>query len=536
MSPVRILHNATIHTLNPSQPAASAIAVESGRGHLGRVLALGELDGLQAEFPRATVEDMRGATLLPGLTDAHIHLQHYAFALQMVDCDTPTLQACLEAVAAKAAQTEPGAWIRGHGWRQNDWPEGFGTATMLDQAAPDNPVYLSAASLHAGWANSAALRAAGIDDGTPDPPNGNIQRDEHGQATGILFEEAMGLVEDAIPRASQSEIPEAIGAAQRELWQLGLTGVHNFDRRDSFVALQTLRAEGRLGLRTLSHIPVERLEHAIEAGLRSGFGDDLLQVGLVKVFADGALGPRTAAMLAPYTGEPDNHGMLFVDSEELLEIAQRAARGGLGMTVHAIGDRANHEVLNAFQQLRDHERAEGLPALRHRIEHVQVLHPDDVGRLGELGVIASMQAIHQPADMIAADTYWGDRTPYSYAWKAQLAAGAVLALGSDAPVETPNPFLGLHAAVTRRRLDGSPGPEGWHSEQRLTLDEALGGYTQGPAYAAGMEDRLGMLAPGYLADLIVLEQDPYQVPTDALARLKPNATMVGGDWVWREGG
>jgi hypothetical protein len=510
--------------------------VESGRGHLGRIFAVGDLDGLRAEFPRAELENLDGAILLPGLTDAHIHLQHYAFALQMVDCDTATLQACLEAVAAKAAQTEPGAWIRGHGWRQNDWPEGFGTAAMLDQAAPNNPVYLSAASLHAGWANSLALRASGIGGDTAAPPNGRIQRDAQGQATGILFEEAMGPVEDTIPRATQAEITEAIYSAQGELWQLGLTGAHNFDRRASFVALQSLREEGRLGLRTISHIPVERMKHAIEAGLRSGFGDDLLRVGMVKVFADGALGPRTAAMLEPYAGEPDNRGMLFVDREELLEIAQRAARGGLGMTVHAIGDRANHEVLNAFEQLRGFEQAEGLPVQRHRIEHVQLLHPDDLGRLAELGVIASMQAIHQPADMEAADTYWGGRSQYSYAWKAQLAAGAVLALGSDAPVERPNPFLGLHAAVSRRRLDGSPGPEGWHPEQRLTLQEALLGYTQGPAYAAGMEDRLGMLAPGYLADLIVLEQDPYQIPADDLAALKPNATMVGGDWVWRAGG
>ena len=535
MSPVRILHNATIHTLDPQQPKARAIALDYGRGHPGRVLALGELDELRAEFPRAELEDLRAATLLPGLTDAHIHLQHYAFALQMVDCDTSTRDACLAAVAAKAAQAKAGEWIRGHGWRQNNWPQGFGNAAMLDQAAPDNPVYLSAASLHAGWANSAALQAAGIDDSTPDPPNGKIQRDEHGQATGILFEEAMGLVEDAIPRATQNQITEAIATAQSELWRLGLTGVHNFDRRASFLALQSLRAEGRLGLRTVSHIPVERLEHVIEAGLRSGFGDDVLRVGMVKVFADGALGPRTAAMLEPYAGEPDNRGMLFVDNEELFEIAQRAADGGLGMTVHAIGDRANHEVLKAFEQLRDYEAAQGLPALRHRIEHVQVLHPDDMGRLGQLGIIASMQAIHQPADMVAADTYWGERAAYSYAWKAQLAAGAVLALGSDAPVETPNPFRGLHAAVTRRRLDGSPGPDGWHPEQRLTLDEALRGYTQGPAYAAGMETRLGRLAPGYLADLIVLAQDPYEIIADELAGLKPNATMVGGDWVWRAG-
>jgi predicted amidohydrolase YtcJ len=308
--------------------------------------------------------------------------------------------------------------------------------------------------------------------------------------------------------------------------------VHDFDRADSFAALQTLHKGGELKLRVLKSLPVEILEQAVEVGLRSGFGDDLLRIGGIKVFADGALGPHTAAMFEPYIGEPDNRGMLFLDGEELFEIGRKAASGGLSLAVHAIGDKANHEVLNGFKQLRKFEADEGLPHLRHRIEHVQLLHPDDLGKLADFGIIASMQPIHATSDMLMADTSWGDRSRYGYAWRTLLDKGIRMVFGSDAPVDSPNPFLGIHAAVSRRRVDGSPGPEGWYPEQRITGEEALHGYTTGPAYAAGMEDRLGKLAPGCLADLIVLDSDPFTCPPEALRGIKPKATMVGGDWVW----
>lgn len=529
-----ILHSATFHTLDPQQAAVSALAIDTAPDNRGRILAVGDLHSLQQEFPKAKLEDLSAKVVLPGLTDAHVHFRHYALGLQAVDCDTASRAACLQRVADRVAKTTPGAWIRGHGWRQNDWPEGFGDAALLDAVAPKNPVYLTAASLHAGWANTAALKTGGVSAETADPPNGQIQRGANGRATGILFEAAMQLVADVIPQSTPEEDVQAMLVAQTRLWSFGLTGVHDFDRQRSFTALQSMHQRGELKLRVLKHIPVEALEHALAVGLRSGFGDDLLRIGAIKVFADGALGPRTAAMFEPYSGEPANRGMLFIDSEGLLDLAQQAAQGGLAMTVHAIGDRANHEVLNAFEQLRVFERANDLPARRHRIEHVQVLHPDDVSRLASLQVIASMQPLHATADMLAADKYWGARSKYSYGWKTQLGAGAVLAFGSDAPVESPNPFLGLHAAVTRRRADGSPGEAGWMPEQRLSLREALQGFTQGPAYAAGMEDRLGRLAPGTLADLIVLDEDPFKCDPHDLQYIQPNATMVGGEWVWRD--
>jgi len=529
-----ILTNAKIHTLDPKQPVARGLAIQPGPENSGRIVAVGDPETLKLQFSNTRVEDLGGKIVLPGLIDAHVHMRQFSLGLQDINCDTATLSECLQRVAERARNVKPGTWIKGHGWRQNDWAEGFGTASMLDAVAPNYPVYLTAASMHAAWANYAALKAAGIDAHTDDPPNGRIKRDESGQPTGILFEEAMELVSRAIPQSTADEDVRAIHSAQEYLWTLGLTGIHDFDRERSFAALQTLRERGELKLRVLKHIPVESLDHAVEVGLRSGFGDDLLRIGAIKVFADGALGPRTAAMIEPYDGEPENRGMLFMDSEQLSEWGQKAAIGGLNMAVHAIGDRANHEVLNAFENLRAFELENALPHRRHRIEHVQVLHPDDVYRLAELQIVASMQPIHATSDMMAAEKYWGERSKYGYGWRTQLDGGAILALGSDAPVESPNPFRGLHAAVTRRRADGNPGPEGWYTEQRLTLDESLKGFTSGPAYLASMENKVGRLMPGFLADLIVLDQDPLELDPHDLQHVHPTANMLGGEWVWKQ--
>ena len=477
---------------------------------------------------------MQGQTILPGLTDAHIHLQHYALSLQRVNCETATRRECLQRVQERARHTPPGEWVLGHGWNQNVWPEGFGSAVDLDAVAPDQPVYLTAKSLHASWANSAALRLAGLSDSSPDPTGGRLGRDEAGHLNGILFESAMGLVEAVIPEPGLEQVVSAINVAQSMLWKMGITSVHDFDRRLCFQALQVLHERGELGLHVLKSIPLEDLQLALDLGLRSGFGDDWLKIGPLKLFADGALGPQTAAMLQPFEGSSDNRGMLFMDSEEVLELGRKAAAGGYNLAVHAIGDRAVHEVLQGIEQLRLFEP--GIPALanrklRHRIEHVQLIHPDDSARLAELGVVASMQPIHATSDIDIADRYWGSRSATSYAWKLQLDHGARLAFGSDAPVESPNPFLGLHAAVTRQRISGEPGPEGWIPAQKIGLLQALQGFTSGAAYAAGWEDRLGSLKPGFFADLIVLDRDPFKVPAAELHTLAPNAVMLAGRWV-----
>lgn len=529
---MKLLYNANIHTFDEKNPQASAILIARER-----ILAVGEKEKLESiAHGKIEKQDMQGKTILPGLTDAHIHIQHYALGLTKIDCETKTKAECLQRVAERVKNSKPGEWVLGHGWNQNEWTDNAGWPTLgeLDALAPNNPVYLTAKSLHAGWVNSAALKSANIVNQTPDPKNGAIQRDANGNATGILLETAMRLISAVLPAATAQDIESAIEKAQPILWKMGLTGIHDFDRRDSFMALQSLRAQNKLKLRVNKNIPVESVEQANDLGLRTGFGDQWLWIGSVKAFMDGALGPHTAAMFQPYADEPNNKGILNMDGEELFEYARKAADVGLSMTVHAIGDRANHEVLNAYAQLRDYETENGLPHLRHRIEHVQILHPDDAPRLAQLNVVASMQPIHAVSDMLAADRFWGERSALAYAWQNQLKHGATLAFGSDAPVESPNPFLGLHAAVTRRRADGSPSAEGWYPEQKISLAQALSAYTVGAAYAANAESRLGKLAENYLADLIVLDEDIFTIDPNAILTLQSSATMLGGEWVWQE--
>jgi len=527
---VLILHNARIYTLDPQQPIATALAIEQDR-----IVAVGETPEIMALARSGSdVQDMAGKVILPGLVDAHIHLQHFALNLQRVDCETPTRAECLRRVAERVAQTPPGQWILGHGWNQNEWPEGFGSAQDLDALTSAHPIFLTAKSLHAAWVNSTALQLAGIDAHTPDPPDGRIQRDARGQPTGILFEAAVELVQRCIPQPGVQEVAQAIQQAQSTLWRMGLTGVHDFDQRTCFLALQALRREGRLMLRVLKSIPAELLDEAIALGLGSDFGDAWLRIGGVKLFSDGALGPQTAAMFEPYLGREDR-GLLFLDADQIYEMGRKAGEVGLSLAIHAIGDRANAEVLTGLERLRAWETSLGKPHLRHRIEHVQLLRHQDLGRLAQAEIIASVQPIHATSDMYMADRHWGERARYAYAYQSLLAHGTRLAFGSDAPVESPNPFWGIHAAVTRQRPDGQPGPEGWYPQERLTLQQALEGYTLGPAYAAGLECCLGRLREGYYADLIVLEEDPWKMPADLLYQLQPWATMVGGKWVWIEG-
>ncbi len=317
---------------------------------------------------------------------------------------------------------------------------------------------------------------------------------------------------------------------------MGVTGVHDMDGPECFAALQILHRAGKLGIRVLKYIQREELDDAIRLGLRAGFGDDWLRIGGLKLFADGALGPRTAYMIAPYEGEDEYRGVPVTDKDTLYELIGAASAHGLPSAVHAIGDQAVRDVLDVFESVRAEEAGRGIPReyMRHRIEHLQIIHPDDAGRPASLGIVASMQPVHVLGDMEMAERHWGARARWSYHWRLQLDCGAVLAFGSDAPVEPVEPLLGIQAAVTRRRLDGYPGPEGWYPTACLTVSEALAAYTLGPAYAAGMDGRLGRLAPGYLADLIVLDGDVFSTPPVAIHRLQVLGAMTGGKWRFRD--
>ena len=528
-----VLVNAKIYPLTAPQVHHSALAIQGTR-----ILSIGSTEKIIREFGQdSQIEDLEGKVILPGLTDGHIHLQHYALNLQKINCETSTRQEFLHRVAEKAKTTPPGTWILGHGWNQNNWPEGYGNPRDLDRAAPNNPVFLTAKSLHAGWTNTLGMQLAEISSYTQVPQDGQLSRDHNGNPNGILFETAMDLIVKVIPTPTIDAVKEAILLAQPILWQFGLTGVHDFDRRTCFSALQSIQRDGNLKLRIVKSIPLEDLPSAVSIGIQTGYGNDFLRIGSVKAFSDGALGPHTAAMLAPYEDDPENQGILMLDSEDIYEFGSQAVKNGLSIAVHAIGDRAIHEILNGFSQVRkfqDSMQSPSIKNLRHRIEHVQIIHLDDAARLAELGIIASMQPIHATSDMRMADRYWGSRAAYSYAWKLQLQHNTKLVFGSDAPVESPNPFWGIHAAVTRQDRDNYPGPKGWYPEQCIDVYQTLKAYTSGTAYAAGMENRLGLLSPGYLADLIVLETDPFTCLPEQLHTILPEATMVNGEWVFRK--
>src|SRR5579859_3882770 len=525
----RLLVNANVYTLDPANPRGTTIGISRER-----IAAVGDDSLRSLASPSTQIDDLRGATVIPGLTDAHLHWHWTALTLKEIELfGVPSKEEAIRRVAEGAGKAKPGDWLVGRGWAQALWPGGaFPTAADLDSVAPNNPVLLKARSGHAAWVNSAALRVAGINDSTPDPDGGVIQRDSAGHATGILLEDAIPLVASLVPDTPPHELANLMEQAQALAWRSGLTGFHDFDGPAAFEAMQILYEQGRLGLRIVKNINAPWIEHALELKLRWGFGNDWLRLGGLKIFADGALGTRTALMIEPYNGEPNNYGVRVTDKEEIYELVSAASRGGFPSTIHAIGDRAVHDVLDVYQSVRDEEARRGVQRQerRHRIEHVQIIYPDDAHRLAELDVIASMQPIHATADYPMADQYWGERSRWAYNPKLQIEAGARLAFGSDSPVEPFAPLKGIHAAVTRRREDGSPGPDGWYPDARLSLDATIRAFTQGPAYAGGMEDRLGTLKAGYLADLVAFDRDLYTIPPDDLLSVQVVGTMVGGTW------
>lgn len=530
----RILYNGNIITLDDRFPRVSALAIVNNR-----IVAYGSDDDILPLAGINTIRDnLNGKTVIPGLVDAHLHWEMTSRALHQVDVfEVADKSIAVDRVAERAARTPQGAWITGHGWFQDIWPDkAFPTAHDLDRVAPDNPIFLRAKSGHAAWVNSAALRLCGITASTIDPEGGQLVRDVAGQPTGILLENAINLVSEHIPALTPEQLAEEMLVAQKLALASGLTGFHDFDEPSCLRGLQVLRERDQLALRVVKNINKHWLPAALDMGLRWGFGDEWLRLGGLKIFADGALGPRTAAMIEPYDGEPENYGIVTVEKEEMVELVSRASAAGFPSTIHAIGDRAVHDVLDVYELVRQQEsaRGESPAARRHRIEHVQIIHPNDKHRLAELKIIASMQPLHATSDMLAADRYWGKRAQWSYNARLQIDQGVVVAFGSDSPIEPFEPLKGIHAAVTRQRPDGSPGHDGWYPELRLTVDEALRGFTLGPSYAAGMENIVGKLAPGFLADLVILDRDLYSIPSAEILETQVLATMVGG--LWRSGG
>lgn len=517
-----LFRHPNIRTLAPGAVPVTAIAVEDGV-----IRALGDYRELAEQAPggTATVE-LPGTAVLPGFHDAHIHAGNLAREREALDLrGADSLETAQQRIVAYATAHPDAEWIFGGRWDSNAWRVPIQpTRADLDAACPDRPAALPSVDGHTIWANSRALAAVGIDRHTPDPVGGVIVRDEHGEPSGI-FREAATAVFDTLRHSPLSgNLDEQLARTQQHLLSLGLTSITDIDGEDVRDALLRLHDQQLLQIRVNKAIPLTHLDAAIAAGRYTGQGDDLLSCGPVKIFSDGALGSHTAHMSEDFAGEPGNRGIEIVPGDVLRETVRRATAAGIAVATHAIGDRANHLILNVYAELSAETAARGL---RHRVEHAQHLLPGDVARFAELGVVASLQPTHCTSDIPLSTSLLAGRTLANYAWRSLLNTGAIVAFGSDAPVEDPNPFFGVHAAVTRQTPDGHPAG-GWEPEERLSVTEALRAYTEAPARAAGREDRLGRIAPGQLADLIAVDVDPVTIDPAKLRGVRVLQTIVGG--------
>lgn len=488
----------------------------------GRIQGVGLAAELDRAVPRQVPRfELPDALITPGLTDGHTHLGMWAVNRRRVQLAGVRTQ---EEVLARIASAEPDqGWILGQGWDANGWsspPDRF----ALDRVQ-SGPVYLDSIDVHSAWLNSAALAAAGINRKTPDPFGGRIVRDASGDPSGLLLERAVELVTPYLPDTPVELLTEALAGAQTAAHRLGITGVHVMESMATLAAFQRLDAAGELRLRVLFHPPVAALPTLIQRGVRSGQGSTWLSLGGVKMFLDGSLGSRTAWMLEPYTGSRDR-GMPITSESQARDAMVAAAAAGISSTVHAIGDAAVRRALDLMS---------GLPILPipHRIEHFQCVHPADIGRAAG-GIVVSMQPAHLLTDIHLVERHWGERGEGAYAFRSLLQHGARLAFGSDVPVASMDPRVGIHAAMERRGFDGAPAG-GWRPEEKLSFSEALGAYTLGAAYAAGATHRRGLLAPGFDADLVAWSVDSSAENGDGEAFRQGHAvlTIVGGQVVMR---
>jgi predicted amidohydrolase YtcJ len=503
-----ILENGVIHTLGPSLPRARALAI-AGEWIVGGV-------GTH-ETALATPErvDLGGRCVVPGFNDAHVHFPSWSAAQREVRLEgTTSLDEALARIAEAAARMPAGRWLRGRGWRSGDWtPSVEPTREALDVVTGEIPAALMARDYHSLWLNSAALGRAE----TPlDLPGGVVERDEHGQATGVLREESAWAFRDAYLVPAEDEFVEAMRGGLRIAASRGVTAVHD---KDGWLGAprywRRLEAEDALTLRVWQSLPADQVTLLEELMLPAGVGSDYLRIGYLKAFMDGTLGSQTARLL-------DGSGVEITSREDLAILVEQAAEIGWPLAVHAIGDAANRDALDVFEQTRDAWRG-----LRPRIEHAQLLAEEDIARFGELGVAASVQFSHAPSDRDIADRLWAGKTDRAYAYRSLLDSGALLANGSDAPIEELDPLAGIRAGVLRT-LDER---DGWHLEQAVSVQSALEATTINPAWLAGDEHRRGKLIPGYLADLVVLDRDLLAIEPGELPEVEVVATMVGGRWV-----
>ncbi len=528
-----LLTHGNVITLNDQQPRAQAIAIQGGR-----IVWVGSDAEARNRFTAATrTVDLNGATVLPGIADAHTHLLNLGEGFLKLNVkDVPTEQEVVERVRERAKTAKPGEWILGWGWDEGAWAAHYPTYRGLTEAAPNNPVYLTGLHTFAAWGNKKALEIAGITRDTKDPENGKIIRDEKtGEPTGVFTNRAQTLVAKFIPPLDKDHTKHALELGAQECLRYGLTSVHEATvSPNELQALRELVQEGKMPLRVyvmLDGASTALVDEWLKKGPEVDGTRHRLTIRSVKVFADGALGSRGAAMTAPYSDAPQTKGLMVTSEAKLTELTRRCLEKGFQVATHAIGDAANHMVLDAYEKAL---KETGTADARLRIEHAQVVAPQDIPRFAKLGVIASMQPAHCTSDMAWAGTRVGpERVKGAYAWRSILKTGAHLPLSSDFPGETLSPFAGWYAAVTRQDATGNP-PGGWYPEQRLTLDEALRGYTREAAYAEFEEKDKGSIEIGKLADLTVISKDITKVAPKELLTTTALKTYIDGKLVYEE--
>jgi predicted amidohydrolase YtcJ len=528
-----VIHNARVHTVDPTRPEAQALAVVGDR-----IRAVGSEDDIRPWIGQGTrVLDARGATVLPGFNDSHVHFADGSLALSQVQLgDAHTREEFVRRVAAYAHSLKPGEWVLGGGWDHEKFPGAtMPTREWIDGATSGHPAWLDRYDGHMGLANTTALKIAGIDRNTPDPPGGSILRDADGNPTGALKDAAAGIVEQKIPPPSEEQLTRAIHAGLDEARRYGVTSMQDISHAPEMRIYQKLLAAGELTARFYALTPIQEYEAPARAGLTAGFGNDWIRTGALKGFADGSLGSTTALFFEPYNDAPATRGLfnaMMLPEGHMLQMAQPADAAGLQIAIHAIGDRAIHEILSMYEEIARRNGPAPARGRRWRIEHVQHLRPSDYEAFARLGVLASMQPYHAIDDGRWAEKRIGhERAKSSYAWRSLLDHGAKLAFGTDWNVAPLNPLLGLYAAVTRATLDGKR-PEGWIPEQRITLAEAIEAYTLGSAYAEFTETQKGSITPGKLADIVILDADLFHIPPEKIREATVITTIVGGKVVY----
>jgi len=521
-----MLLNGNIYTMNPKLSMAEAVAIKDAK-----IIAVGtNADVENLERKNFSIINLNGKTVIPGLIDCHTHFLSFAYRLKRANLEgIESFDKLISNIKLFSKNLKTNEWLVGDGWDKNVLGnESIFTKESLDQVCPQNPVALQSKDHHLFWLNSKALKMAGINRDTSDPNGGKIKRDAiTKEPTGLLKENACNLVWQKIPPPSISATKELVKEAMKIANTYGLTGIHNFDEHEAFSVFQQLYESDELTLRVCFWIQNRDLDSAIGLGFRSGFGNENLRFGGLKLYSDGTLGSQTALMFKPYQGSKNNYGIEVTSQEQLSDRVKKASQAGISAAIHAIGDKGVHQALNAIESLRPNKKDR---KLRHRIEHVQLLHPSDVERFGKLGVIASVQPVHIPTDRENAEKYWGKRCQLAYAYKTLMENGARLAFGSDAPIETLDPLKGICAAVLRKNIRED---ESWYASERMRMASTIYAYSQEASYASYEENLKGSIEVGKLGDMVVLSQDIFDIDLEKIPETKVECTILGGKIVFQ---